>query len=61
MGRKKKSKQNESTITDLSDTIKQNNISIIEIPEGKEKEKGAEHLSAEIAENSPNQGKKIKI
>uniref|UniRef100_A0A9L0TIR5 L1 transposable element RRM domain-containing protein n=1 Tax=Equus caballus TaxID=9796 RepID=A0A9L0TIR5_HORSE len=48
-------KRNEETLRELSDTIRRCNIRIIGIPEGEEKEKGAESLFKEImAENFPN-------
>jgi len=47
--------KHESNIRDLWDNIKQANICIIGIPEGKEEEKGIENISEEIiAENFPN-------
>ena len=48
-------KKHESNIRDLWDNIKQANLCIIGIPEGKEKEKGIENIFEEImAENFPN-------
>ena len=48
-------KKHESNIRDLWDNIKQANLHIIGIPEGKEKEKGIENIFEEImAENFPN-------
>uniref|UniRef100_A0A9L0TPW8 L1 transposable element RRM domain-containing protein n=1 Tax=Equus caballus TaxID=9796 RepID=A0A9L0TPW8_HORSE len=48
-------KRNEETLRELSDTIRRCNIRVIGIPEGEEKEKGAESLFKEImAENFPN-------
>ena len=45
----------ESHIRDLSDNIKQDNLCIIGIPEGEEKEKGIENIFEEImSENFPN-------
>ena len=50
-----KKKKIESNIRDLLDDIKQANLCIIGIPEGKEKEKGIENIFEGImAENSPN-------
>ena len=50
----------EDTLRDLWDNIKHNNIRIIEVPEGKEKEKGPEKIFEEIiVENFPNMGKEI--
>ena len=47
---------------ELRDTIKHNNIGIIEIIEGDEREKGAKLLFEEIiAENFPNLVKKTEI
>ena len=46
----------------LSDTIKHNNIYIIRIPEGEEREKGAENLFEEIiAKNFLILGKETEI
>ena len=51
----------EGRIRDLSDSMKQNNIGIIGVPE-EEREKGAEGLSEQIiADNSPNLGKETDI
>uniref|UniRef100_A0A8D0TTD4 L1 transposable element RRM domain-containing protein n=1 Tax=Sus scrofa TaxID=9823 RepID=A0A8D0TTD4_PIG len=48
-------KKHESNIRDLWDNIKQANICIIGIPEGKEEEKGIENIFEEIiAQNFPN-------
>uniref|UniRef100_A0A9L0RFY6 L1 transposable element RRM domain-containing protein n=1 Tax=Equus caballus TaxID=9796 RepID=A0A9L0RFY6_HORSE len=48
-------KRSEETLRELSDTIRRCNVRIIGIPEGEEKEKGAESLFKEImAENFPN-------
>ena len=48
-------KKHKSNIRDLGDNIKQANLYIIGIPEGKEKEKGIENIFEEIvAENFPN-------
>ena len=50
--REKKVKQNENRLRELSNTIKHNSIHIMEIPEGKERGKGATKLLEEIiAEN----------
>ena len=43
-----KKKKIESNIRDLLDDIKQANLCIIGIPEGKEKEKGIENIFEEI-------------
>ena len=48
-------KKHESNIRDLWDNIKQANLHIIGIPEGKEEEQGIENVFEEImAENFPN-------
>ena len=48
-------KKHESNIKDLWDNIKQANLCIIGIPEGKEKEMGIENIFEEImSENFPN-------
>lgn len=53
--RKKKIKKNEDSIRDLWDSIKNDNICIIEVPEGEEREKKTENLLEEVmAENFPN-------
>ena len=53
-------KRNEDSLRDLWDNIKHNNIRIIGVPEGEEREKGPEKIFEEIiAENFPNMGKKI--
>ena len=50
----------EESLRDLWDNIKHNNIRIIGVPEGKEREKGPEKIFEEIiAENFPNMGKEI--
>ena len=47
-------------IRDLRDNIKCNNICIIGVPEGEEREKGTEKIFEEIiVENFPNMGKEI--
>ena len=54
----KKMKRNADSLRDLRDNIKCNNIRIIEVPEGGEREKGPEKLFEEIiVENFPNMGK----
>src|SRR3712207_5722538 len=51
-------KRNEETLRELSDSIRRCNIRIIGVPEGEEKEQGAEGLFKEIiAENFPNLGR----
>ena len=53
-------KRNEDSLGDLWDSIKRNNIHIIEVPEGEEREKGPEKILAEkIVENFPNMGNEI--
>ena len=52
----------EDTLRDLWEAIKRTNIYIIGIPEGKERDKGAERLFKEImAENFPIIGKETDI
>src|SRR3712207_5921285 len=49
-------------LQELSDSIRRCNIRIIGIPEGEEKEKGAESLFKEImAENFPNLGREMEL
>ena len=56
----KRMKRNEDSLRDLWDNIKHNNISIIGVPEGEEREKGREKIFEEIiVENFPNMGKEI--
>ena len=51
-------KRNEDSLRDLWDNIKHNNIRIIGVPEGEEREKGPEKIFEEIIiENFPNMGK----
>ena len=58
--KEKRMKRNEDSLGDLWDNIKRTNISIIEVPEGEEREKGPEKIFEEIiVENFPNMGKKI--
>ena len=53
-------KRNEDSLKDLWDNIKQNNIRIIGVPEGGERERGPEKIFEEIiVENFPNMGKEI--
>ena len=52
-------KRNEDNLKDLQDNIKHNNICIIGVPEGEEREKGPEKILEEIiAENFLHMGKK---
>ena len=53
-------KRNEDSLRDLWDNIKRNNIHIIGVPEGEEREKGPEKIFEEIIVNNfPNMGKEI--
>ena len=53
-------KRNEDSLRDLWDNIKHNNICIIGVPEGEEREKGPKKIFEEIiVENFPNMGKEI--
>ena len=53
--KEKRMKRNENSLRDLWDNIKRNNIHIIGVPEGEEREKGPEEIFQEIiAENFPN-------
>ena len=54
-------KRNEDSLRDLWDNIKCNNIRIIGVSEGEEREKGPEKIFEEIiVENFPNMGKEIR-
>ena len=56
----KRMKRNEDSLRDLWDNIKCNNVRIIGVPEGEEREKGSEKIFKEIiVENFPNMGKEI--
>ena len=58
--KEKRVKRNEDSLRDLWDNIKPNNISIIGVPEGEEREKGPEKIFEEIVvKNFPNMGKEI--
>ena len=58
--KEKRMKRNEDSLRDLWDNIKHNNIRIIGVPEGGEREKGPEKIFEEIiVENFPNMGKEI--
>ena len=58
--KEKRMKRNENSLRVLWDNIKHNNIRIIGIPEGEEREKGPEKIFEEIiVENFPNMGKEI--
>ena len=53
-------KRNEDSLRDLWDNIKCNNIHIIGVPEGEEREEGPKKIFEEIiVENFPNMGKEI--
>ena len=56
--REKRLKTNEESLRELWDNMKCNNIHIIGVPEGEEREKGTETIFQEIiAKNFPNMGK----
>ena len=56
--REKRLKTNEESLRELWDNVKCNNIRIIRVPEGEEREKETERIFQEIiAENFPNMGK----
>ena len=56
--REKRLKTNEGSLRELWENVKCNNIRIIGVPEGEEREKGTEKIFQEIiAENFPNMGK----
>ena len=58
--KEKRMKRNEDSLRHLWDNIKRNNIHIIGVPEGEEREKGPEKIFEEILfENFPNMGKEI--
>ena len=58
--KEKRMKRSEDSLRDLWDNIKHNNIRIIGVPEGEQREKGPEKISEElIVENFPNMGKEI--
>ena len=58
--KEKRMKRNEDSLRDLWDNIKSNNIRIIGVPEGEEREKGPEEIFEEIiVENFANMGKEI--
>ena len=57
-----KKKKNDDSLKDLWDNIKNTNICIIGVPEGEERDKGAENLFEEItAETFPNLKKETDI
>ena len=56
--KEKRMKRTEDSLRDLWDNIKCNNIHIIGVPEGEEREKGPEKIFEEIiVGNFPNMGK----
>ena len=56
--KEKRMKRNEDSLRDLWDNIKRNNIHILGVPEGEEREKGPEEIFEEIiVENFLNMGK----
>ena len=56
----KRMKRNEDSLRDLWDNIKCNNIHIIGVPEGEEREKRPEKIFEDfIVKNFPNMGKEI--
>ena len=58
--KEKRMKRNEDSLRDLWDNIKHNNIRIIGVPEGEEREKGPQKIFEEIiVENFPNMGKEM--
>ena len=58
--KEKRMKRNEDSLRDFWDNIKCNNIRIIGVPEGEEREKGPEEIFEEIlVENFSNMGKEI--
>ena len=60
--KEKRMKRNEDSLRDLWDNIKCNNIRIIGVPEGEEREKGPEKIFEEIiVKNFHNMGKEIAI
>ena len=58
--KEKRMKRNEDSLRELWDNIKSNNIHIIGVTEGEEREKGPEKIFEEIiVENFPNMRKEI--
>ena len=56
--KEKRTKRNEDSLRNLWDNIKRNNICIMGVPEGEDREKGPEKIFEEIiVENFPNMGK----
>ena len=58
--KEKRMKRNEDSLRDLWDNINSNNISIIGVPEGEERENGPKKIFEEIiVKNFPNMGKEV--
>ena len=58
--KEKRMKRNEDSLRDIWGNIKRNNIHIIGVPEGEEREKEPKKISEEIiVQNFPNMGKEI--
>ena len=58
--KEKRMKRHEDSLRDLWDNIKRNNIHIIGVPEGEEREKGPEKIFEETkVKNFPNMGKEV--
>ena len=58
--KEKRMKRNEDSLRDLWDNIKLNNIHIVGVPEGEERDKRPQKIFEEIiVENFPNMGKEI--
>ena len=58
--KERRMKRNEDSLRDLWDNIKHNNIRMIGVPEGEEREKEPKKIFEEIiVENFPNMGKEI--
>ena len=58
--KEKTMKRNEDSLREFWDNIKRNNILIIGVPEGEDREKGPEKIFEEIiVKNFPNMGKEI--
>ena len=58
--KEKRMKRNEDSLRDLWDNVKCNNIRVIGVPEGEEREKGPEKISEDIiVKNLLNMGKEI--
>ena len=60
MNRRKEKKLNEGSLRDLWDNIKYINVSIVGVPEEKEREQGT-YLKTYLAEKFPNMGKESNI